>query len=447
MRACMNILNVHELFFLDNVALLMMGLILFIGACVAKFSYRYMQGDAQYSAFFIRLILLILMLMIMACANNLILFFISWCVNNLILVQLMIHNPRWRAAKSAGVFALRYYFIGAFSLAIAFILLYIFTGQMHFQSIFDTKLEPSLRFFVLVFLLITAMTQSAIFPFHKWLLSSLNSPTPVSAIMHAGLVNGGGFLLIRFSFLYYQHSYLLIILFFLGIITALLGTFLKLFQSDIKRMLACSTVSQMGYMFIQCGLGLFSAAMAHLMMHGMFKAYLFLNSGSAGQQISIKKSQSPTLFHLMFALGAGFLASLAFGFMSHNSWFQGDTTLILMIIAHITGAQFALSLLQKSRSISLFLILITTSLFGLIYGASVYLITKCMSATYFMQAQPLNFYYLFGVAFLLLPWFMMLFFSKNTLFFSKWKLKFYVMGLNASQPHASTVTAHRNHYY
>lgn len=443
----MTILNTNGLFFLDNIALLMMALILFIGGCVAKFAYRYMQGDAQYTVFFIRLSLLIIMLMIMVCANNLILFFISWCFNNLILVQLMIHNPKWKAAKAAGLLALRYYFIGALSLAAALIALYFVSGEINLQAIFRMQLESNFTFVILILLLITAMTQSAIFPCHKWLISSLNSPTPVSAIMHAGLVNGGGFLLIRFASLYYQHSYLLIILFFLGIITALLGTFLKLFQQDVKRMLACSTVSQMGYMFIQCGLGLFSAAMVHLIMHSMFKAYLFLSSAGSAQQKSIKIGRPFTFFHFLFALVAGFLASLVFGWMSHNSWFKGDTTFILMMISGITSAQFALSLLQKSRAFSLFLILIATSLFGFIYGISVYLLTKWMNFADLMQAQPLNFYYLLGAAFLILPWMMILLFSKNKSLFSKWRLKFYVMGLNASQAHASTITTHRNHYY
>jgi len=128
------------------------------------------------------------------------------------------------------------------------------------------------------------MTQSAIWPFHTWLISSLNSPTPVSAIMHAGLINGGGFLLTRFAGLFVQSTGMLQVIFFLGLLTALIGTLWKLMQHDIKRMLACSTMGQMGFMIAQCGLGLFPAAIAHLCWHGLFKAYLFLSSGSAAHE-------------------------------------------------------------------------------------------------------------------------------------------------------------------
>ena len=102
--------------------------------------------------------------------------------------------------------------------------------------------------------------------------------------MHAGLINGGGFLLARFAPMLAIQPPILNLIFIAGITTALLGTLWKLMQSDVKRMLACSTMGQMGFMIAQCGLGLFPAAVAHLSWHGLFKAYLFLSTGSAAKE-------------------------------------------------------------------------------------------------------------------------------------------------------------------
>ena len=125
-----------------------------------------------------------------------------------------------------------------------------------------------------------AMTKSAQFPFHSWLPDTMETPTPVSALMHAGVINAGGFLVIRLSPLVSLSPIALDLLALIGALTAMLGAVVMLTQTSIKRSLAYSTIAQMGFMMLQCGLGAFSAALLHIVAHSAYKAHAFLSSGS-----------------------------------------------------------------------------------------------------------------------------------------------------------------------
>ena len=436
------------LFHVDRLSLTMMGLVAFIGVCVGSFAYRYLKGDSHYHSFFIWLTLLIGSVMLMVSADHLLLLLVAWCVSNGLLVRLMIYKTSWRAAKAAGLLATKNFGVGAVGVASAFGLLYATTGQTSIQAlIHQPTLSPALLL-ALVLLLVGAMTQSAIWPFHRWLLSSLNSPTPVSAIMHAGLINGGGFLLARFAPLYLKSPVLLTAIVVIGFLTALLGTLWKLLQPDVKRMLACSTMSQMGFMFVQCGLGLFPAAVAHLVWHGMFKAYLFLASGSAAKEKRVDQAYPPTALAFVAALVCGLVGSFSFAVSSGKVWLAGDTTFVLVVVAFLTASQFALPLLQSNPLRMLPGALVGTGLFGVVYGGSVQLISWFMAPMELMQPQALNGYHVAGLLALTLAWLSRLFLRKQEKEAPApdWMLKGYVTALNASQPHPDTVTTHRNHY-
>lgn len=434
--------TIIHLFHFDALAIIMMALVAFIGLCVGSFAYRYMKGDTQYRVFFLQLSLLVSLVATMVSADHLALLFVAWCISNLLLARLMVHKKCWKAAKASGRLATKNYLLGAACVAGAFAVLYSSTGETSIQALLHKSAGHSLA---LVLLLIGAMTQSAIWPFHKWLTSSLNSPTPVSAIMHAGLVNGGGFLLARFAPLYFDHSMLLTAIFVIGLASALLGTLWKLMQSDVKRMLACSTMGQMGFMLAQCGLGLFPAAVAHLVWHGMFKAYLFLASSGAAQERRFDLGYPPKLLAFIGALLCGAVGSVGFAYTSGKSWFAGDTTLVLMFLAFLAASHFALPILRSHTLQFMPLSLIATTLMGQAYGGSVYLIVWAMEPMGLMQPQPLNGFHIAGIIALTLAWLSILFFryQQKT---PVWMAKNYVTALNASQPHPTTVTAHRNSY-
>ncbi|MGB9874402.1 MAG: proton-conducting transporter membrane subunit, partial [Hydrogenobacter sp.] len=116
-------------------------------------------------------------------------------------------------------------------------------------------------------------------PFHIWLVYSMEGPTPVSALMHAGIVNAGAFIANRFAFMFPHDLYGLSLSFLIGIITAVIGSTLMLMQNDVKKALGYSTVGQMGYMMMEIGVGAFALALYHMMAHGIFKTTLFLSSG------------------------------------------------------------------------------------------------------------------------------------------------------------------------
>ena len=436
------------LFHVDRLSLTMMGLVAFVGVCVGSFAYRYLKGDSHYHSFFIWLTLLLGSVMLMVSTDHLLLLLVAWCVSNGLLVRLMIYKTSWRAAKAAGLLATKNFGVGAVGVASAFGLLYATTGQTSIQAVVHGPTRSPVLLLALVLLLVGAMTQSAIWPFHRWLLSSLNSPTPVSAIMHAGLINGGGFLLARFAPLYLKSPVLLTAIVVIGFLTALLGTLWKLLQPDVKRMLACSTMSQMGFMFVQCGLGLFPAAVAHLVWHGMFKAYLFLASGSAAKEKRVDQAYPPTALAFVAALVCGLVGSFSFAVSSGKVWLAADTTFVLVVVAFLTASQFALPLLQSNPLRMLPGALLGTGLFGVVYGGSVQLISGFMAPMELMQPQALNGYHVAGLLALTLAWLSRLFLRKQEKEAPTpdWMLNGYVTALNASQPHPDTVTTHRNHY-
>lgn len=265
--------------------------------------------------------------------------------------------------------------------------------------------------------------------------------------MHAGLVNGGGFLLTRFAPVFVHSPILLNVVFATGILTAILGTLWKLMQHDVKRMLACSTMGQMGFMIAQCGLGLFPAAVAHLCWHGLFKAYSFLATGSAAREKRLDLDYPPTLADLTLSFIFGIIAACMFSLTSGKHLLLMDTNFFLTFLAAIAGAQFALPILRGTAKAKLLLALAGALISGTCYGFSVYLIEFILEPLGLAIPQPLNVLHLLAALLLLSSWLGMLFARPTKKAVHRdWMLKQYVQMLNASQPHADTITANRNTY-
>lgn len=445
----MNINFIDFVYKLDPLSIIMVTLIVYIGTCVVFFASRYMKGDAKYHSFFLRIILLIFSIIIMVISDNLLALLISLSTSNLILVSLMIHKSQWKAAKVSGMIAAKNYLLSFIFMAAAFGLFYFAAGQTSISKLANQSHNNIIINIGLLLLLMAAMAQSAIWPFHKWLISSLNSPTPVSAIMHAGLINSGGFLLVRFAPLYWQNGTIMSIIFIFGIISALIGTLWKLMQSDVKRMLACSTMGQMGFMFTQIGLGLFPLAIGHLFWHGMFKAYLFLASSGTAEEKRLDLSYQPKSLTLMYALFCGAIGSIIFAYIANKSWLAGDSTLVLMVIVFLAGTQIALSMLHNLNFKNFILAIFLTIIAAIIYGGSTQLVMWILEPMKLMHIQPLNIFHILAIFVLIFGWFFILFVrnpSKNIAKHSYLLLKAYVKCLNYSQPHKGTITSHRNHY-
>jgi NAD(P)H-quinone oxidoreductase subunit 5 len=269
----------------------------------------------------------------------------------------------------------------------------------------------------------------------------------VSAMMHAGLINGGGLLLVQFGPLYQQQPILLTMMFIAGVGTAIVATLWKLMQHDNKRMLACSTIAQMGFMLMQCGLGLFSAAVAHLCWHGLFKAYLFLWSGRAAAEKRITSSSLISMTSFSLALGCGALGGFIFSIVTGKNIMLFDSNTILVAIAMIASTQVAITVLSNRPWWYLLPAVIITSIGASLYGASIafihYLLPQNTDAP-----QPLNSFYLIGLGLLAVTWLLSLFRANliNINWFNTLWTKYYMRILNASQPQAQTITTHVNHY-
>ena len=431
----------------DSLGFLMTSLICFVSTVVHHFSIRYMLGDTNYKSYFYKLSLITSSASIMALADNILLFFAAWCFSNLLLISLMIHKQKWDAAANSGKLAFKTLFSSALLFIVALGFFYHGTGSLSISEITQYPIYSPLMLVALILCIITAMTQSALWPFHKWLTSSLNSPTPVSALMHAGLVNGGGFLLVRFMPMLSEQSSLLNCIFFVGVISAILGTLWKLVQSDVKRMLACSTMGQMGFMMIQCGLGLFPAAIAHIIWHGLFKAFLFLSAGSAITSTKTdSKSRTSTVSAFILSCVYGVLGAYSFASVSGKEFFSMNTTTFLVGFAFIAATQVAHSLLQnKITFLRNFLALIAALISGAIYGYSIHLIESAIPSivgvAHTINALHITAFIVFASIWLILN-LEFLRFIQNTHFGKR----AYVAILNGSQPHPKTITSIRQSY-
>lgn len=437
-------------FIANEISWLMATLILFVSGIVHQFSLRFMEGDRNYRRYFLFLSLITISTLFLVASDNIILLILFWFLSNLTLVLLMMHKFQWEAAKNSGILAIKTFILGLVFLSAGTGLLAYESKTLSLHLIVENSenLSASIRMISLFFIILAAFSQSGGWPFHNWLISSLNSPTPVSAFMHAGLVNGGGLLIARFAPIFLQESLLVNFLFMFALITLILGGIWKLLQSDIKRMLACSTMTQMGFMMMQCGLGFFPAALAHLCWHGLFKAFLFLRSGSTIAE-DRRKSEERAGSALTFFLSSfcGVAGAIGFIFGSGLSYTFFDTMAVLIAFSWMASTQLAHTLLQKKQS--LFFVL-TTSIFclstGLIYGLSVYLIEASLEPLQISQPQKLNSIHIIAVGLIFCVWVGLNLKPLINHEGSLWWRRFYVRMLNASQPDPRAITSNRHGY-
>jgi NAD(P)H-quinone oxidoreductase subunit 5 len=269
-------------FRLDGLTLFLGAAVTLVSAVVHLFSTRFMAGEARYEAFFARLSALTAVVLLLLAADALPLFAALWLAMGWLLADLIGHVRGWRQAEAAAALARGWFLRGTAALVAGFVVLGLATGSASVSGVAAGAAGAPPGFVALgcALLALAAAIQSGLFPFHRWLFSSMTAPTPVSAFMHAGLVNAGGILVARFAPAFEVSPVVLGLVFLAGAGSAAFGALAALVQTDVKRGLAASTTAQMGFMLLQAGLGLHAAAMAHLVLHGLYKASLFLGAGS-----------------------------------------------------------------------------------------------------------------------------------------------------------------------
>jgi NAD(P)H-quinone oxidoreductase subunit 5 len=271
----------------DRLSAIMLCLVAFIGTVVLNYSRTYMDGDPGHARFTGLLCLTLSAVLLFIVAGNVLLFIAASFGTSVGLNRLLVFYPERQAALIAARKKFLVSRLGDICLIAAAVLLYRMFGSLDYATLF-TGFEalraggqaPAAAGLVAILLICTAMLKSAQFPLHGWLIEVMETPTPVSALLHAGIINAGGFLVLRFAGLIALSVPALDTLAILGGLTALFGSVVMLTQTSIKVSLAYSTIAQMGFMMLECGLGAFSAALLHIVAHSLYKAHAFLSSGS-----------------------------------------------------------------------------------------------------------------------------------------------------------------------
>ena len=274
--------------FVDSLTAVMLLLVSFIGLVIARFSARALAGDPDQGRFFTWLSLTLGAVLALIVSRNLVMFTAAWMLTSYGLHHLLQHyaDRPWAAWAARKKFLISR--CGDVALLAAVALTIWQFGSADYSVVFaaadaarsSQATVPASLAAISVLLVLGAMTKSAQVPFHSWLPDTMEAPTPVSALMHAGIINAGGFLVIRLSPLVALSHLALDLLALVGAVTALFGGLVMLTQTSIKRSLAFSTIAQMGFMMLQCGLGAFSAALLHIVAHSLYKAHAFLACGS-----------------------------------------------------------------------------------------------------------------------------------------------------------------------
>lgn len=279
--------------YVDQVTAVMLIVVTSVSAVVHLYSIGYMSEDKSIPRFMSYLSLFTFFMLILVTSNNILQLFVGWegvGLCSYLLIGFWHHKPSANAAAMKAFIVNR---VGDFAFILGISALYFTFNSLNFQDIFANSLalknstikicfsEYKSMDVICLLLFIGAMGKSAQIGLHTWLPDAMEGPTPVSALIHAAtMVTAGVFLVIRFSPIFELSPTILTFITYIGAITAIFAASIALVQRDIKKIIAYSTCSQLGYMFFACGVGAYPVALFHLMTHAFFKALLFLGAGN-----------------------------------------------------------------------------------------------------------------------------------------------------------------------
>jgi NADH-quinone oxidoreductase subunit L len=348
---------------IDQLSLVMMFIVTFVGLCIHIFAVGYMHGDKGFYRFFAYLNLFMFMMLVLVMASNFVVMFVGWegvgLCSYLLIGYYFDRKEAGDAAKKAFVVNR----IGDFGLSLAIFGLFATFGTLNFAELrplvaaypVEHLWAWGLMSWLALGLFIGAVGKSAQIPLYIWLPDAMAGPTPVSALIHAAtMVTAGVFVLTRTNFIFQHSVTMMMVVALVGCLTAFVAATIGITQTDIKKVLAYSTVSQLGFMFLGAGVGAFVAAIFHVFTHAFFKALLFLGSGSVIHAMHHEqemprmgglKKYLPTTYKTMFAGWLAICGIIPFaGFWSKDEilWNTFDTSLfsgakILWFVALVTA--------------------------------------------------------------------------------------------------------------
>jgi len=356
--------------YVDPLTAAMLVLVTTVSSLVHIYTIGYMRGDKGYARFFAYIALFTFSMLMLVMADNFLQLFVFWEAVGLCSYLLIGHWYERDTARSAATKAFLVNRVGDFGFLLGLLLVLFTFGTLDYRHVFAQAADfagATINLFapiggtwqvstltlICVLLFIGAIGKSAQFPLHVWLPDAMEGPTPISALIHAAtMVTAGVFMVARLAPLYNLSPVAMDIVAATGALTMLLGASIALSQNDIKRIVAYSTVSQLGYMVMACGLGAYTAGMYHLLTHGAFKALLFLASGSVIialhheqdiRRMGGLKDKLPITYWTM-VIGSLALAGFPFtsGFFSKDeilvgAWSSGSFGKVLAILGLLTA--------------------------------------------------------------------------------------------------------------
>lgn len=341
--------------YFDALSAAMITLVSFVGVIVLLYSRNYLDGDPGQGFFYKRLSFTLASVLVITSAGNLAFLIAAWIATSVGLNALLLFYPERPAAQLAAKKKFIASRLSELFLICAAASLWSSFGTLAFPELFTAAKAYAASGQVnsltlpAVFIVLAALLKSAQLPFHGWLVEVMETPTPVSALLHAGVINAGGFLVLRLADIVAPSESALHILSLIGGATALFGSVVMLTQTSVKVALAYSTIAQMGFMMLECGLGAFAAALLHILAHSLYKAHAFLSSGSvidlarASWTPSPGGQPHPARFALVLAAAAP--VAFAVGGLMHTGMLEnpGAATLgaiLLMSLAHLVANAF-----------------------------------------------------------------------------------------------------------
>jgi NAD(P)H-quinone oxidoreductase subunit 5 len=298
---------------LDVVSAAMMTLVAFIGWVVVRYARTYLDGEARQGAFTGWLCLTLAAVLFLVTAGDLVQLALGWIAAGVFLERLLLFYPDRLAARRAARKARLVARLGDLALLGAVLLLGLAYGVTDIGRILEAARAGEgggLAVAAAGLAALAAVLKSAQFPAHGWLSEVMEAPTPVSALLHAGVINAGGFLLIRLADVMLLAPGVMAMLVVIGGFTALFGSLVMLTQPAVKTSLAWSTVAQMGFMILQCGMALFPLALLHIVAHSLYKAHSFLASGGAVERVAAIRRPGPVAIPNAGAVTRAFLTAL-----------------------------------------------------------------------------------------------------------------------------------------
>jgi NADH-quinone oxidoreductase subunit L len=347
-------------FLLDPLSCVMILVVSGVGFFIHLYSVGYMSGDKGFARFFSFMNLFVFFMLTLVLSNNFLLLYLGWEGVGLCSYLLI---GFWYEKKSASDAAKKAFIvnrIGDFGFALGVMLIFWTFGTLNYSDVFTQApsiltLGGGLATAITLLLFMGAVGKSAQIPLYVWLPDAMEGPTPVSALIHAAtMVTAGVYMVARCHVLFQLAPFTMGLIAIIGAVTALYTASIGMVQNDIKRVLAYSTISQLGYMFLGCGVGAFASGIFHLMTHAFFKALLFLGAGSVMHALSGElnmqkmgelKNKLPVTFWTMFAAVLTISGIPLFsGFFSKDeilwkAFSQGS--LILWIIGLVTAGMTA----------------------------------------------------------------------------------------------------------